>query len=129
MFGTAPEPILLEILEMPPQGNKLIFTHCILSAHIVLEHSSESMFRNKRPKNKNKNDSYSISHIKTRREFLTLNLRLRDETEKNVIQSQASRRDRDLLFSISDFETRTRIEIKTILVRILENLICCLCLD
>ena len=63
------------------------------------------------------------------REFLTLNLRLRDETEKNVIQSQASRRDRDLLSSISDFETRTRIEIKTILARIHENLICCLCLD
>ena len=40
------------------------------------------------------------------------------ETEKNVFQSQASRRDWDLLSSISDYETRTRIKIKTILARI-----------
>ena len=57
--------------------------------------------------------------------FSTLEMK----TKISHIQSRTSRRDRDLLSSISDFETRTRIEIKTILARIHENLICCLCLD
>ena len=70
----------------------------------------------------NENFSYSISHIETRRKFL--NLRLRDKTEKNFLQSQALRLDRDSLSSIS--ETRTRIEMKTILARILEIPFCCL---
>ena len=43
----------------------------------------------------NENFSYSISHIETRREFMTLNLRLRDETEKKC-------------HSISGIETRSR---------------------
>ena len=56
-------------------------------------------------------------------EFLLFNLAHRDKTEnfwhlisgfetrprKNLLQSQASRRDRDLLSSFSGFETRTRI--------------------
>ena len=56
-------------------------------------------------------------------EFLLLNLAHRDETEnfwhlisgfetrprKNLLQSRASRRDRDLFSSFSGFETRTRI--------------------
>ena len=41
-------------------------------------------------------------------EFLTLNLRLRDETKKNL-QSRTSRRDQDLLSAFSGFQTRTRI--------------------
>ena len=52
-----------------------------------------------------------ISHIQSctsRREFLSPNLMLRDNTENNFLQSQASRRDRDLFFLISDYETRTR---------------------
>ena len=76
---------------------------------------------------------YSIS----RREFLLFNLTNRDETRifdtqsqalrqdrENVLQSQASRRDRDLLSSITDFEIRTRIKIKTNLARILVKMIC-----
>ena len=76
---------------------------------------------------------YSIS----RREFLLFNLTHRDDTRifdtqsqalrqdrENVLQSQASRRDRDLLSSISDFEIRTRIKIKTNLARILVKMIC-----
>ena len=56
----------------------------------------------------------NISHIQSRtsrreREFLSPNLMLRDKTENNFLQSQASRRDRDLFFSISDYETRSRI--------------------
>ena len=75
---------------------------------------------------------YSIS----RREFLLFNLTHRDETRifdtqsqalrqdrENVLQSQASRRDRDLLSSITDFEIRTRIKIKTNLARILVKMI------
>ena len=55
-----------------------------------------------------------ISHIQSRtsrreREFLSPNLMLREKTENNFLQSQASRRDRDLFFSISDYETRTKI--------------------
>ena len=55
-----------------------------------------------------------ISHIQSRtsrreRDFLSPNLMLRDKTENNFFQSQASRRDRDLFFSISDYETRSRI--------------------
>ena len=44
-------------------------------------------------------------------------------------QSQASRWDREKFPSISDFVTKSRIVIQTILTRILENLICCLQLD
>ena len=78
---------------------------------------------------------YSIS----RREFLLFNLTHRDETRifdtqsqalrqdrENVLQSQASRRDRDLLSSITDSEIRTRIKIKTNLARILVKMICLL---
>ena len=49
------------------------------------------------------------THKKTRREFLA--------------------RDREKFPSISDFETKSRIVIQTILTRIHENLICCLQLD
>ena len=52
----------------------------------------------------NENISFSISHIETRREFLTLNLRLRDETEKNFI-------------SISGIETRSRFIIFNLRLR------------
>ena len=75
---------------------------------------------------------YSIS----RREFLLFNLTHRDKTRifdtqsqalrqdrENVLQSQALRRDRDLLSSISDFEMRTRIKIKTNIARILVKMI------
>ena len=70
-----------------------------------------------------------ISHIQSRtsrreREFLSPNLMLRDKTENNFLQSQASRRDRDLFFLISDYETRTRLgpreKINLILTRIFE---------
>ena len=52
-----------------------------------------------------------ISHIQSRtsrreREFLSPNLMLRDKTENNFLLSQAWRRDWDLFFSISDYETR-----------------------
>ena len=68
--------------------------------------------------------SESVFSISRREwEFLLFNLVHRDETEnswhllsgfetrprKNFLQSQASRRDRDLLSSLSGFETRTRI--------------------
>ena len=44
------------------------------------------------------------------REFLTLYLMLRDETEKKISSNLGNRdEDRDLLFSFSGFETRTRI--------------------
>ena len=81
---------------------------------------------------------YSIS----RREFLLFNLTHRDKTRifdtqsqalrqdrENVLQSQASRRDRGLLSSISDFESRTRIKIKTNIARILVKMICFLWLN
>ena len=70
-----------------------------------------------------------ISRIQSRtsrreREFLSPNLMLRDKTENNFLQSQASRRDRDLFFLISDYETRTRLgpreKINLILTRIFE---------
>ena len=41
----------------------------------------------------------------------------------------ALRQDQDSLSSISHFETKTKIKIKTIIARILENLICCLQVD
>ena len=55
-----------------------------------------------------------ISRIQSRtsrreRESLSPNLMLRDKPENNFLQSQASRRDRDLFFSISDYEMRSRI--------------------
>ena len=81
---------------------------------------------------------YSIS----RREFLLFNLTHRDKTRifdtqsqalrqdrENVLQSQALRWDQDLLSSISDFESRTRIKIKTNIARILVKMICFLWLN
>ena len=47
-------------------------------------------------------------------------------TRISFSQSCASRREREFLLAISDIETRTRIEIETILARIFENYIYCL---
>ena len=56
-------------------------------------------------RDENENFSYSISHIETRRDFFGFEMRSR----KSLLQSRASRRDRDLLSSFSDFETITRV--------------------
>jgi len=48
---------------------------------------------------------------------------LRDENENFFSQSRASRQEREFLFAISDIETRTRIEIETILASIFGNYI------
>ena len=50
------------------------------------------------------------------------------ETRSRIssFQSHASRREREFILSISDIETRTRIEIETILARIFGNYIYCL---
>ena len=64
----------------------------------------ESLFQ---LREKNENFSYSILHIETRREFLALNLRLRDENatfsfnirhrnEIHYLQSRTSRREQEL---------------------------------
>ena len=66
---------------------------------------------------------YSLAHKgiaeHSERPFSTLETRSRISS----FQSHASRREREFLLSISDIETRTRIEIETILARIFENYI------
>ena len=86
------------------------------------QRSARSIFWSR---DENENFSYSISHIKTRREFLTLDFMLLDKTENNFLQSQVSRRDQDSLSS--DFEKRTRMKIRTICAMILEKGIFCCC--
>ena len=54
----------------------------------------EAEVNEKQSRDKNENFSYSISHIEMGREFLAINLRLRDETEKISINLR-QRRDWD----------------------------------
>ena len=61
------------------------------------------------------------------REFLSFNLMFETRTRISFSQSRAS--GREFLFSISDIETRTRIELETILARIFGNYIFCLFID
>ena len=63
-------------------------------------------------RDENENFSDSISHIETRPRISdTQSQASRPGREKNLLQSMASRRDRDLLSSPSGFETRTRISL------------------
>ena len=59
------------------------------------------------------NFSYSISHIETRQEFWHLISGFKTRPRK-ILQSLALWRDQDLLSSFLNFETRMRIENKTI---------------
>ena len=79
-----------------------------------------SVWREAYSNSRDGNEKFYISISCSRREweFLSLNLVLRDENENFIFQSRASRREREFYFSISGFETRTRIEIRTILARI-----------
>ena len=63
------------------------------------------------------------------REFLHFNLMFETGTRISFSQSRASRREREFHFPISRIETRTKIEIETILARIFRNSINCLFID
>ena len=62
-------------------------------------------------------------------EFLSFNLMIETRMRISFSQSRASRREREFRFPISGFETRTRIEIKTILARSFGNYFYCLNFD
>ena len=47
---------------------------------------------------------------------MTLNLTLRDETKKKILESQDLRQNRDLSSSISDFKTRIKMMVVVVMM-------------
>ena len=80
----------------------------------ILETGTRISFFQSHVRDGNENFSLLISCSRWEREFIFLNLVLRDE---------------NFIFLISGFETRTRIEIETILARIFGNYIVCFFID
>ena len=99
----------------------------------ILETGTRISFFQSHVRDGNENFSLSISCSRREREFLFLNLVFRDKNN-NFFQSHALNKNfflsgpcfetrMGIFHSIPGFETRTRIEIETILARIFENYI------